>query len=60
MDLNLELVPIVAYACFVLHNYSEVQHGGVDIGLVNQQKAKYVYDDKQQRARGANILRKYR
>ena len=52
VDLKLELVPIVAYACFVLHNYCEVNHGGVDIGLVNQQKAKHIYDDKQQRTRG--------
>ena len=49
---------MVAYACFVLHSYCEVQHGGVDIGLVDQQKAKYVYDDKQQRARGAQYTQK--
>ena len=55
VDLKLELVPIVVYACFVLHNYCELMHGGVDTGLVNQQKAQHVYDDEQQRARGDPI-----
>ena len=39
----------------MLHNYCELKHDGIDTGLVTQQKAKHVYDNEQQRARGDPI-----
>ena len=30
VDLKLEIVPTVAYSCFVLHNYCEIKGNGLD------------------------------
>ena len=53
VDLNLDFVPIVVYACFVLHNFCEQNSSFVDndlvqqqyeVQIINQQQAKNVPD----------------
>jgi hypothetical protein len=53
VDLNLDFVPVVVYACFVLHNFSEQNSSFVDkdlvqqqheVQIINQQQAKNVPD----------------
>ncbi|XP_028414901.1 putative nuclease HARBI1 [Dendronephthya gigantea] len=35
LDVDLELLPYLIYACFILHNYCEVHHDGVDQAAID-------------------------
>ena len=37
MDLKIETIPIVVYACFVLHNFCEKNNSYIDEDLVHHQ-----------------------
>lgn len=47
VDLNLDLVPIVVYACFVLHNFCEQKNCFVDKELVQQQQCAQIVNQQQ-------------
>ena len=47
VDLKLDFVPIAVYACFVLHNYCELNHCTIDQNLVEQQISKHMHDERQ-------------
>ena len=46
VDLKLEFVPTAIYACFVLHNYCEMDSCAFDEDLVERQVSKHVHDEK--------------
>ena len=45
MDLNLNLVPTVVLACFVLHNFCEVNNDDIDMELVKSQIERNQHDE---------------
>ena len=45
MDLNLKLVPTVVLACFVLHNFCEVNNHDIDMELVKSQIERNQHDE---------------
>ena len=47
VDLKLDFVPIAVYACFVLHNYCELNNCTIDQHLVEQQISKHIHDERQ-------------
>ena len=49
VDLNLDFVPIVVYACFVLHNFCEQNSSFVDNDLVQQQYEVQIINQQQAR-----------
>ena len=45
MDLNLKLIPTVVLACFVLHNFCEVNNDDIDMELVKSQIERNQHDE---------------